>query len=92
MDSRLRLYDEITDDHSNWDKYPIIGMAGDAAAQKAAHGHKSHVHAHQEDGQSYVHIHPVSYTHLDVYKRQLYDGALPEDTLLPLCAKYGLLL
>ena len=57
MDSRLRLYDEITDDHSNGDKYPIIGMAGDAAAQKAAHGHKSHVHAHQEDGQSYVHIH-----------------------------------
>lgn len=24
--------------------------------------------------------------------RALYDGALPEDTLLPLCAKYGLLL
>ena len=30
---------------------------------------------------------------LRVYQgRALYDGALPEDTLLPLCAKYGLLL
>ena len=32
-------------------------MAGNTAAQKAAHGHKAHVHAHEEDGQSYVHIH-----------------------------------
>ena len=30
---------------------------------------------------------------LRVYQgRALYEGALPEDTLLPLCAKYGLLL
>ena len=56
MHRRLRLHDEVADDHGDGNEDPVIGMPGDAAAQKAAHGHKAHVDPGEKQRKAHIHI------------------------------------
>ena len=56
MHRRLRLHDEVADDHGDGDKYPVICMPRDAAAQEAAHGHEAHIDACEEQCKPHVHV------------------------------------
>ena len=56
MYRRLRLHDKVADDHGDGDEEPVIVVSGDAAAQKAANGHKAHVDAGEEQRKAHIHI------------------------------------